>query len=239
MWSLRHQDRTVMLLAVIMILSFFSVQSAAAEAQPGAALFQQNCSSCHSVEQAAKVPVGEAKKRRGMSLWFAGSKFKQEWLETWLPAPAPIFGVTWGTLTKGAYAHPAVEAAAVPDLVAYLMTLVDPEVRAGVTEPLPKSRGKRKSMLGRTRQLFEKHQGCYACHQYTNRLGKTLGGFSGPSLVGAAQSLNPDWVAAYLHNPRRYYPNGTCPIPGDSAFNKFSDQNRAALATYISNMGER
>ena len=172
-----------------------------------------------------------------MPLWFAGSKFKKEWLETWLETPEAIFGVKWATLEKGAYEHPAVDAAEAVELADYLMTLVDKEILLDATAPLPKSRGKRKSVIGRTRQLFEKHQGCYACHSYLNRRNQVLGGFSGPSMVNAAKSLNPDWVYAFLKDPKRYYPNGTCPIPGKSAFNKFTDKDRAALATYISNMG--
>jgi hypothetical protein len=66
-----------------------------------------------------------------------------------------------------------------------------------------------------------------------------LGGFSGPSLVKASQRLQADWIYAFLQDHRRYYPNGKCPIPGDKAFNKFTDDNRAALATYIVNIGTR
>lgn len=176
---------------------------------------------------------------KGMPLWFAGSKFNQAWLETWLASPQPIFGVRWGTLEKGAYHHPVVDAAEAKELAGYLMTLVDAQVKTGTTVSLPKSRGQRRSFLGRTAQLFEKHQGCYACHRYLNKRDQELGGFSGPSLVKAGQRFQADWVYAFLKDPRRYYPNGACPIPGDMAFNQYTDENRAALATYIVNIGTR
>jgi hypothetical protein len=120
-----------------------------------------------------------------------------------------------------------------------LMTLVDTKVKRDTGAPLPKSRGKRRSFLSRTAQLFEKHQGCYACHRYLNKRGQELGGFSGPSLVEAGKRLQADWVFAFLKDPRRYYPNGKCPVPGDKAFNKYTDENRAAVATYIVNIGTR
>ena len=225
------------LISLLLAMTLFFVHPVWADRQKGEALYMQNCLSCHAASPPVKVSIEEIRSRKGMPLWFVGSKFKQEWLEPWLVSPQPIFAVKWGTLTKGANDHPAVAVSDIADLVSYLMTLVDSEIKTDTTPPLPKSRGKRKSMLGKTRQLFEKHQGCYACHQYLNKRQKTLGGFSGPSMVAAAKSLNPDWVYAYLKNPRRYYPNGTCPIPGESAFNKFTDKNRADLATYISNMG--
>jgi mono/diheme cytochrome c family protein len=210
-----------------------------AAAQEAPALYKQKCLSCHAVSPTEKVSIEERASIKGMPLWFAGSKFKKEWLETWLASPQPIFRVKWGTLEKGAYSHPAVDAAEAGQLAEYLMTLSDAQVKPDSTVSLPKSRGKRRSFLSRTAQLFEKHQGCYACHRYLNKRRKELGGFSGPSLVEASQRLQADWVYQFLKDPRRYYPNGRCPIPGDKAFNKYTDENRAALATYIVNMGIR
>jgi mono/diheme cytochrome c family protein len=208
-------------------------------AQAPPALYEQNCRSCHAISQTDKVAIEARASLKGMPLWFAGSKFKKEWLEAWLAAPQPIFGVKWGTLEKGAYDHPTVDVGQAKQLAEYLMTLVDDEVKAGTSHPLPKPRGKRRSFLSRTAQLFEKHQGCYACHRYLNKRGQELGGFSGPSLVEARQRVQADWVYAFLKNPRRYYPNGKCPIPGEKAFNQYTDENRSALATYIVNLGTR
>ena len=221
------------------LLFLFSTYPSNAAAQVGETLYKQKCLSCHVVSPAKKVSIKERASIKGMPLWFAGSKFNKEWLETWLTSPQPIFRVKWGTLEKGAYDHPAVDATEAKQLTDYLMALVDAQVKPDTTVPLPKSRGKRRSFLGRTAQLFEKHQGCYACHRYLNKRNQELGGFSGPSLVEARQRLQADWVYAFLKDPMRYYPNGKCPIPGDMAFNKFSDENRAALATYIVSIGTR
>lgn len=227
------------LLILCAVLFLFSTNPSRAASQESEALYKQKCQSCHAVSPARKVSIKERASIKGMPLWFAGSKFNKQWLETWLTSPQPIFGVKWGTLEKGAYDHPAVNASQATQLAEYLITLVDAEVETDTTAALPKSRGKRRSFLGRTAQLFEKHQGCYACHRYLNKRGQELGGFSGPSLVEASNKLQADWVYAFLKDPRRYYPNGKCPIPGDMAFNKYTDENRAALATYIVNIGTR
>lgn len=221
------------------ILFIFLAYSFKVAAQEPEALYKQKCLSCHVVSPTQKVSIKERASIKGPALWFAGSKFKKEWLETWLASPQPILGVNWGTLDKGAYNHPAVDASEAKQLTEYLMTLVDSQVEKGTTVPLPKSRGQSRSFLGRTAQLFEKHQGCYACHRYLNKRGQELGGFSGPSLVEASKRLQADWIHAFLKDPRKYYPNGTCPIPGDRAYNKYSDENRAALATYIVNIGAK
>jgi mono/diheme cytochrome c family protein len=234
--SIKQYGRLLIICAILFVLATHPLIAAAQEAQ---ALYQQKCLSCHAVTQTQKAPIKERASIRGMPLWFAGSKFKQGWLETWLASPRPIFKVKWGTLEKGAYDHPSVDAAEARQLADYLMTLVDKQVKPDASVPLPKSRGKRRSFLGRTAQLFEKHQGCYACHRYLNKRGQELGGFSGPSLVKASSRLQADWVYAFLKDPRRYYPNGKCPIPGDMAFNNYTDENRAALAAYIVHIGVR
>jgi mono/diheme cytochrome c family protein len=234
--TLKRYDRLYALGALCLLLLTAPLRAAA---QEGKALYEQTCLACHAIAQTQKVAIKERASIKGPPLWFAASKFKEDWLEAWLAAPEPIYGVRWGTLEKGAYNHPAVDAAGARQLTQYLMTLADAQVKPGVTTPLPKSRGQRLSMLGRTAELFEKQQGCYACHRYLNKRRMELGGFSGPSLVKASQRLQPDWVYAFLKDPRRYYPNGKCPIPGEEAFNKYTDENRAALATYIVNIGSR
>jgi mono/diheme cytochrome c family protein len=235
-FTIQRYEHLFVLCAVFIL---FLTNASRATAHEAEALYKQKCLSCHAVAPAEKVAIKNRASIKGMPLWFAGSKFNKEWLETWLASPQPIFGVKWGSLEKGAYNHPAVDASEAKQLAEYLMTLVDAKVKAGAIAPLPKSRGKRRSFLGRTAQLFEKHQGCYACHRYLNKRNQELGGFSGPSLVEASKRLQGDWVYAFLNDPRKYYPNGKCPIPGDMAFNKYTDENRAALATYIVNIGIR
>jgi cytochrome c2 len=59
--------------------------------------------------------------------------------------------------------------------------------------------------------IFKKKMPCAGCHQYVDRK-KILGGLSGPSLVGAAQRLNPDWIYAYLTQPKVFKPVRMMPV---------------------------
>ncbi len=227
------------LLALTVVIFLPAINPGTVAAHEAEAVYGQKCLACHTVKETKKISIKERSAIKGPSLWFAGSKFKKEWLEKWIASPEPLLGVKWGTLEKGVYVHPKVDESEAVKIADYLMTLVDPRIKVDATAPLPKSRGKRRSVLGRARQLFEKHQGCYACHRYVNRRGQELGGFTGPSLVHADKRLNADWVYAFLKTPRSFYPNGTCPIPGEKAFNPYTDKNRASLATYIVNMSAK
>lgn len=49
-------------------------------------------------------------------------------------------------------------------------------------------------------------------HQSPGRWGKVPGGMRGPSLVGAGDRLNPDWILAYLQKPRVFKPVKMMPV---------------------------
>jgi cytochrome c551/c552 len=203
----------------------------------GVTLFQQKCASCHATEQGKKQSIKERNKIQGTPLWFAGSKFQQEWLVSWLTEPTPLLGVNWNSAEKGSYNHPPVSADDAGKISTFLMTKVDSTIEAGKAELLPKKRSQKRKFLTNARALFEKNQGCYSCHRYLNKRNLELGGFSAPTLVTAKDRLQGDWVYSYLENPQKYYPNSKCPVPGDKATNKFTETEKAKLAGYVVNIG--
>lgn len=221
-------------LMAIVVQTGFAVAS-----DKGKDIFSQKCASCHAVAPETKLPMKDKLALKGQPLWFAGSKFHKEWLQAWLAKPTPLLSVKWGTVEKGTNNHIALSPAEAGDVTAYLMGLSDKGIETDKTPPFPKAKADQRRFLAKAAQLFEKHQGCFACHKYTNRRGIELGGFTGPTLSEAGKRLQVDWVYAFLKEPRKYYPNGKCPIPGDKAFNKYTDENRAMLATYIVNIGAK
>ena len=229
--KLRFLESSLLVAAVLAL----SVTAQASE--KGKAIFQEKCVSCHSTAPAQKVSIQERNKIGGSPLWFAGSRLQAAWLEKWLAAPTPLLSVTWNTVSKGANDHIALDGADAAEVTAYLTTLVDATVASGKATPMPKHRGKKRGFVAKTRALFEKHQGCFACHKYLNKRNQELGGFTAPSLVDASKRLNGDWVYAFMKDPQRYFPNLKCPIPGDKAVNQFTDKQMADLATYIVNIG--
>ena len=225
-------------IATAAMTALFLTQAVPAHcSEEGKALFQQKCASCHAMEQGEKQSIKERQAVKGTPLWFAGSKFHKEWLVSWLAEPTPLLGVNWNTAEKGSTKHPAVSVDEAGKISDYLMTAVDSTVEAGKAELLPKKRSQKRKFLTNARALFEKHQGCYSCHRYLNKRNLELGGFSAPSLVTAKDRLQGDWVFSYLQNPKKYYPNSNCPIPGDKASNKFTEQEKAKLAGYVVNIG--
>lgn len=225
-------------IAVMAVLCLLRAPAALA-ADEGRAIYEKKCAECHAMRPGDKLSVEDRLAVKGTPLWFAGSKFKKEWLETWLVQPTPLLQVKWNTAEKGVYEHPAVSADEAAKVTAYLMTAVDDSLVTGKAAEFPDNRSQKRKFLTDARNLFEKHQGCYACHRYLNKRGLELGGFSAPTLATADARLQADWVYNFLLNPTKYYPNSKCPIPGDKAVNKFTDEDKGTLASYIVNMGEK
>lgn len=203
----------------------------------GKNIFQQKCASCHAMDPGNKLTIKDRKTVKGTPLWFAGSKFQKEWLAAWLAEPVPLLGVTWNTADKGTNEHPAVSPDEAVKVTEYLMTAVDSTMEPGKAVQMPQKRSQKRKFLTNARRLFEKHQGCYSCHRYLNKRNLELGGFSAPSLVTAKDRLQGDWVYSFLQDPKKYYPNSSCPIPGEKSVNKFTDEDKANLAGYVVNIG--
>jgi len=184
---------TVSLGAALLVMT-----TAPSYAAGGDAIFKKSCASCHYTDGPAKEKtIADQLAKKGPELWYAGSKFKKDWLVAWLQNPKQIRPLKYNSLTdanKGD--HPkqsAGDAAATAD---FLMGLTSPEVKAGVIKAEATVKG---------RKIFTKDMPCGGCHQYPMK-GEVLGGKSGPSLVGASKRLNPDWIGAYLANIKHFKP---------------------------------
>lgn len=234
MISLRlKKGRTLFGVACFMVAAFcLQTPNALADAAAGKKIFTaKKCEACHQMAGPTEPkPVSARPKIKGPPLWFAGSKFKKEWLTAWLAKPTPIRRVKYGTLVKGSNDHPLLPAADAADVGAYLMSLTDSAVKTGAIDSSPLS----PRAVFQADQLFAKKQVCFGCHQYPSKRGN-IGGFTGPSLVGAGTRLQADWIYAMLKDNIRYYPDGRMPKYGDEAFNQFSDDDLKLLAQYIGN----
>lgn len=219
--------------AAVLIVGCIHAPLAAADPVQGKQLFEaKNCVSCHQTSgPEAAVPVTQRAKIKGPPLWFAGSKFKNEWLIGWLEKPTAIYRVKYGTLEKGGNGHPALAKAEAQEVGAWLMSLTDPELQAGAVAAEKLNPRK----MSAAEKLFTKKQVCFGCHQYPSK-GGDIGGFSGPSLVGAGSRLQADWVYALLKDNARYYPNGRMPVYGDQVFEPFADEELKLLGQYIGNL---
>ena len=223
--------------AAVLSLLLTCAQSYGAEVDEGKALFERrNCGSCHTLKgPETRIPPPARHGIKGPTLWYAGSKFLPGFLAKWLAEPEPFRGVVYGTMKRGKYPHPALPEEEAAKVAAYLESLKDPEMPAGV---VPRWKKIPRKVLRRARILFQKKQPCYSCHMVAIR--KTVyrtkievGGHSAPHFKDAGRRLNPDFIVAFLKKPARYNPNGRMPVYGDKPFTKLSEKDFIALAAYI------
>jgi cytochrome c2 len=183
--------------------------SAPGRADPAAGekIFQtKKCTECHYTQGPAREKsIADQLAKKGPELWYAGSKFQKAWLAKWLKNPKPIRPMKFSSLTeKNPGDHAKLSAADAASVTDFLMTLTSSAVKAGVIKPKKNAKG---------RLIFTKKMPCSGCHQYPAKKRKKFkGGNSGPTLVGAGKRLNPDWIYAYLKNPKVFKPFKMMPV---------------------------
>lgn len=177
----------------------FAAMSASSGFADGAKVFaDKGCSGCHYTDGPAKEKsIEDQLAKKGPELWYAGSKFKGDWLGAWLADPKPIRPMKYNSLTEtNAGDHPKLEGADAGAVKDFLMGLTSKDVAAGAVTPKNNPKGK---------LIFIKKMPCSGCHKYQAG-GKIVGGATGPSLVDAGVRLNPDWILAYLVNAQVFKP---------------------------------
>ncbi|MCP5001014.1 MAG: cytochrome c [Hyphomicrobiales bacterium] len=164
----------------------------------------KKCGDCHYTEGPAREKtIADQVAKKGPELWYAGSKFQKEWLVAWLADPKPIRPLAFNSLTdENPGDHPNLSADGAAAVGEFLMGLTSDVVEAGVVKPKKNPKGK---------LIFIKKMPCSGCHQFPTRKGFT-GGRSGPSLIGAGDRLNPDWILAYLQKPEVFKPVKMMPV---------------------------
>ncbi|MBQ62572.1 MAG: hypothetical protein CMQ19_10925 [Gammaproteobacteria bacterium] len=193
-----------LLLAATLVASI-QTPSALADASAGEAAFGTNgCGDCHYTQGPAREKTIEDQLAKlGPELWYAGSKFNRPWLEAWLSAPKPIRLMKYNSLEeKNPGEHPVLSAGDASQVTDFLMSLTSDVVVAGKIKAKAHPKGK---------LIFKKKMPCSGCHQYEDRK-KILGGATGPSLVGAGDRLNPDWIYAYLTESSIFKPVKMMPV---------------------------
>lgn len=204
-----------------------------AGAEDGAAILQGQCASCHNLTGPAPATLQELWNRKGPDLFYAGLKYKADWMEAWLQKPQRIrpAGMFYADHVKSGadggdeideatlVAHPALSAPEAKAVTAALMGLKGKAdlVTAGAYTPGTLS-------LSSGEMLFDKFKGCLACHE----IEPGYGGLSGPEVYTAGQRLQEDWLASYLHDPQAWDPKVFMPNKhlNDTDVRKFIDYFR-------------
>ena len=195
-----------------------------------------SCSRCHALSPPEDMSIDRLWDRKGPDLYYAGSKFRQEWLERWLQDPVRIrpggvlytrnvrAGEQEDVIDESALEpHPALSPDDAKAAAQALMALTGPE---GLVERGAFKNGKVSASMGA--MFFGKLRGCSACHMSK----PDSGGRSGPELYTAAARLQPDYIYSYIKDPQRIDPKVWMPKLG------LSEQDLQRLTGYILLLGE-
>lgn len=181
-----------------------------AKAADGDTILDQRCKSCHDLTGPAPQSLQELWNRKGPDLFYAGNKYKAEWLEEWLEEPRRIrpAGMFYGNHIKSTddgdvidestlTSHPALPEDQAEAVAAALMKRKAKSdlVNTGEYEP-----GSISLMMGEL--MFDKFKGCLGCHQ----IEPGYGGLSGPEVYTAAERLQEDYIISYMRNPQAWDP---------------------------------
>ncbi|MGA2710011.1 MAG: cytochrome C [Steroidobacteraceae bacterium] len=205
-------------------------------ADEGAAILTQRCAGCHNLTGPAPKTLKELWARKAPDLFYAGNKYRAEWLHAWLVKPTRIrvAGEFYADHIRSGEKsdevdpatlepHPALTAADADAATQALMRLKphDDLIAAETIEPgsISKSTGE---------MAFDKFLGCMACHE----IEPGFGGASGPELYTAARRLQPAFIASYIRSPQAWDPKIWMP-------NKHvSDPNIQKMVHYLAELAK-
>jgi len=178
-------------------------------------MLQKDCASCHNIAGPAAQTLKDALGKKGPDLFYAGNKYRQEWLAAWLQKPKRIrpAGMYYGAHIKPGPKGDEIDASTLAEHIA--LSKADATAIAAELMKLKPHDGliaREKIESGTiTRQMgemnFDKFQGCMACHL----IEPEYGGVSGPELYTAAKRLQPEFMASYIRNPQAWEPKAWMP----------------------------
>ncbi|MDX8405047.1 MAG: hypothetical protein R8K50_02740 [Mariprofundus sp.] len=195
----------------------------------GSELLQQRCAECHNLQGPSPQSIRAVWKRDAPDLFYAGNKFRREWLVEWLQKPVRIrpagvnylrsinstpksfldkkgkvYDVLWGKVLKP-LRHEILSGAEAEAAADALMALrpMDEHV-SGMMLDTSKA-----VTLDKGEVLIDKVYGCQSCHQ----IEPGYGGYTGAELYTAGKRLQPAFMLSYIKRPKSWdskiwMPNG-------------------------------
>ncbi|PIX55170.1 MAG: hypothetical protein CO188_09460 [Zetaproteobacteria bacterium CG_4_9_14_3_um_filter_54_145] len=192
--------------------------------EDGTEILNQRCAECHNLTGPAPQTIRDLWKRDAPDLFYAGNKFRREWLVSWLQKPerlrpagvnylrtinstpkkhqdtkkdAKQFDVLWGAVLKP-LRHDILTGAEAEVVADALMQLkANEEQVAGMMLDTSKT-----VTLEQGEVLIDKVYGCQSCHQ----IEPGFGGYTGPELYTAGSRLQPEFMLSYIKRPRNWDP---------------------------------
>ena len=170
-----------------------------------AANVASKCGSCHQLTGSSDPSISTRDSRKAPPLFYAGNKFRKEWLAQWLVDPVRIrpAGDTPMTHARSTpegdvidedklIEHPKLSIDEAEQVTDYLMTLKPHDELIAAETYTETNVSPRMGAMD-----FVKFKGCGGCHMDTPK----DGGVSGPELHTAWQRLQPEFIASYIRDP--------------------------------------
>ncbi|MFQ5353600.1 MAG: cytochrome C [Thermodesulfobacteriota bacterium] len=192
-----------------------AAMASGAFAASGRKILETKCSSCHNLTGPSPTTLKGMRERKGPDLFYAGNKYKREWVEAWLQKPERIrpAGMFYGNHLKDGKDQDVVDT----ETLKPHMSLDAREAKA-VSKRLAKLKKKKKLIkkkdykegtisMSMGEMLFDKFRGCLACHQ----IEPGYGGSSAPEVYTAAKRLQENYMISYMRNPKAWDPKTVMP----------------------------
>ncbi len=180
-----------------------------------ATLARYGCVRCHTI----KLPDGGTMKATDdpPSLTHIADKTSREWIYAWLKDPQAYAASS--TMPNFKLSDPDAS-----DISAFLMASSTP--LPGDTAAVPVAAKAADPTAGAS--LYGESY-CSSCHAVQNAAGNLVGGDVGPELTRVGNKVKPEWLQAWLTNPRSYDPVTAMP------HFRFSDQQLSLVSTFLLN----
>ena len=178
-------------------------------------ILQGECSACHNITGPVAQTLKEAFAKKGPDLSYAGNKYRQEWIVSWLQKPSRIrpAGMYYGDHIKPGAKGDEIDASTLKDHVG-LSKADATAVAAELMKLKPhddliaKEKIEPGSIIKQMGEMnFDKFWGCMACHLVEPE----YGGLSGPEMYTAARRLQPEFIASFIRNPQAWEPKTWMP----------------------------
>ena len=194
-------------------------------------LARLNCGGCHQL-QAVEIPA-----MRGPDLTDIGAKVGRPWIYKWLKEPRTITDSDGNVKVDGYVSgdEPRMPKFKLTDdevsaLSAFLSTLRSHPVEPYKFDPRVVGALQKRPDLDQAAETRFREMFCTTCHSLSvTRGGETqlIGGNIGPELTKVGSKVNPDWLVAWLRDPRAYLAHTSMPRYG------WTDQDLYLVSHYV------
>jgi len=178
--------------------------------EDGAAILKHRCASCHALQGPAPSTLAALWRRKGPDLFYAGNKYRREWVEAWLQNPKRIrpAGMFYMDHIKSGPKRDLVDKSTLSEHIklnaaeakAVATALTSLKANSALIKAESYDTDASSGSLGE--MMFEKIYGCAACHQ----IEPGYGGLSGPEIYTAGKRLTPEFMLSYIRSPQAWDP---------------------------------